>query len=164
MASKCVLFSFMRVLRPQNWRCSIWFERLRGLRKLCPVHEITRAYSGKTRANISLFINGPWMHKTLPLSWHLLTWKKFIQACFSKKHDINISSEADSRITFHVCLYIIQYSLQFNPSSKFYFLSNLTKNTLLEKRELEMQRNLWSKSVLTKGEMQWRDRRKSFIT
>lgn len=37
-----------------------------------------------------------------------------------------------SRITFCVCLYI--NSLQFKPTSKFYFLSILTKNTLLEKR------------------------------
>lgn len=33
------------------------------------------------------------------------------------------------RIIFHVCLYINQYSLHFNPYSKFYFLSKLTKNT-----------------------------------
>lgn len=99
----------------------------------------------------SFLINGPWMHKTLPLSWHLLTWKKFIQACFSKKHDINISLEVDSRITFHVCLYINQYSLQFNPYSKFYFLSNLTKNTLLEKKEINANKPL-VKECTHKGE------------
>lgn len=81
---------------------------------------------------------------------------KIIQACFSKKHDINISLEVSSRITFHVCLYINQYPLQFN------FLSNLTTTTL-EKRKIEMQRNLWSKILLTKEKKYAKTRSKEII-
>lgn len=46
---------------------------------------------------------------------------RFIQACFPKKHDISVSLEADSRITLDACLYINQYSLQFNPLKVIFF-------------------------------------------
>lgn len=166
LASNCVLFFLLCVYYSHRTDSApfvtlIW--KAERTEKALSRLQNNPSIQWETQPNICFLINGPWMHKTLPLSWHLRTWKEFIQACFSKKHDINISLEADSRITFHVCLYINQYSLQFNPYSKFYFLSN-QKTHYGKKREIEMQRNLWSKSVLTKEKMQWRDIRKSFIT
>lgn len=64
---------FMRVLQPQNWQYSICYFDLKGWGEdweKKPKHTV------ETQPNISLLINGPWMRKTLPLSWHLLTLKK----------------------------------------------------------------------------------------
>lgn len=86
----------------------IWTERLRELRKHCPVEKRIQARPNTT----SKKKHGPWMHKTQPLSPSPPNFKKFIQTCFSKKHDISISSEVDLRVTSRfVCLYIILKSL-----------------------------------------------------
>lgn len=108
LASKCVLFSLyacitateQTVLHTLLWKA----ERTE---KALSCSQNNPSIQWKLNPTSFLKRNGPWMHKTLPLSWHLRTFKKFIQACFSRKHDINISLEVDSRITFHVCLYII---------------------------------------------------------
>ena len=183
-------FFFMRVFQPQRWQhsiCSFWFEkRLRErerLRKSLSWSQNNPKRTVETQPNIiSLLINGPWMDKTLPPSWHhlllllllllLLTGKKVSFKLVSIRNMTStLVSEADWRN--HISCFCTLIKIHYNsiPYSKllffFNFLSNLTKKHITgtwKRGKIEMQRNLWSKSVLTKEEMQWRDRRKSFIT
>lgn len=88
------------------------------------------------------------MHK--PLSWHPLTLK---EKSFKLVSVRNMTSTLvrrwarESHFMFVCTLINIHYNSILY--SKFYFLSNLTTTTL-EKRKIEMQRNLWSKILLTK--------------
>lgn len=93
LAGKCLLFPLCLYYSHRTDRTPfvtlIW--KAERTEKALSCSKSNQAHSGDTTQHSFWFKNGPWMHKTLPPFLTPPDFKKFIQACFSKKHDINIS-------------------------------------------------------------------------
>lgn len=154
------VFFFLYACLTATEMTPLWFERLRGLRKHCPVHKITQAYSENSLFFKKGMVPGCIRHCHFPDTSELLRNSFKLVSVRNMTSTLVWRWIRESHFVF-VCTLI---NTHYNSVLNLTFCLISPKTHYWKGREIEMQRNLWSKSVLTKEKMQWRDRRKSFIT